>query len=318
MNVDSEERSALACVRHECMNLSLGAAGWMWFGHAGPLGGGTPGEFTDRLEALSDVGWKGVGLVGSEFPELTRDFGVQGLHQLLSDSGIQWTELELDSRYWFAEDARSRTFLGGILDAAATLGVRCVKLVPPIGSSSSRKGNINALEGHLKSLLTSDAASALQFGIETMAISEFSDIAIMRAALSELGSSRVGLVLDTWHLIKTGITPERLMKIVSPEDIKAVELAGALDTNSTANSKELRKESADSRMLAADSSTPLGPYVEAFLSLGWNGPWDVEVLSEQIRQLPLRDSLQLIRQSFAKLLSEHTWHEQRKENKNNN
>jgi sugar phosphate isomerase/epimerase len=83
------------------------------------------------------------------------------------------------------------------------------------------------------------------------------------------GAPNGGLAIDTWHMGKLGISPADLHRIPA-EQIVWVELS-------------------DHRRLPGEGEFDIPGYVAALQEVGYAGPWGVEVLSAELRSLPIED-----------------------------
>jgi sugar phosphate isomerase/epimerase len=91
-----------------------------------------------------------------------------------------------------------------------------------------------------------------------------------------------GLAIDTWHMAKLGIEPEELRRIQS-RHLGWVELSDGRYENMP----DLIDETVNHRRLPGDGEFPIRDYVAACREVGYDGPWGVEVLSEELRNLPI-------------------------------
>jgi sugar phosphate isomerase/epimerase len=93
-----------------------------------------------------------------------------------------------------------------------------------------------------------------------------------------------GLAIDTWHMSKLGISPEDL-KRVSPEQLVWVELSdGQHETM-----EDPIDETINHRRLPGEGEFDIPGYVAALTDVGYPGPWGVEVLSAELRSLPIEE-----------------------------
>jgi sugar phosphate isomerase/epimerase len=91
-----------------------------------------------------------------------------------------------------------------------------------------------------------------------------------------------GLAIDTWHMAKLGIEPEELRRI-QPRHLGWVELSDGRYENMP----DLIDETVNHRRLPGEGEFPIRDYVAACRDVGYDGPWGVEVLSEELRNLPI-------------------------------
>ena len=93
-----------------------------------------------------------------------------------------------------------------------------------------------------------------------------------------------GLAIDTWHMGKLGISPEDLQRI-PPEYLGWVELSDGQFENMPDPIDEI----VNHRRLPGEGEFDIPGYVEACREVGYAGPWGVEVLSEELRNLPIEE-----------------------------
>jgi sugar phosphate isomerase/epimerase len=90
------------------------------------------------------------------------------------------------------------------------------------------------------------------------------------------------LAFDTWHLGKLRLEPDELRRIPS-RFIGWVELCdGPYEY-----AEDRLDEVINRRKLPGEGEFPVAEYVSVFRELGYDGPWGVEVLSEELRNLPI-------------------------------
>ena len=120
----------------------------------------------------------------------------------------------------------------------------------------------------------------------------------MIACCAALGANAPngGLAIDTWHLGKLNVEPEELRRI-PPQFISWVELSdgpfGIAD--------EWLYEVINRRKLPGEGEFPIREYVRVFRELGYAGPWGVEILSEDLRNLPIAE---IFDRSYATTLAQ--------------
>jgi sugar phosphate isomerase/epimerase len=96
-----------------------------------------------------------------------------------------------------------------------------------------------------------------------------------------------GLAIDTWHMGKLGIEPDDLTA-VPLRYLSWVELSDG----QRQNMDDLVDETVNHRRLPGEGEFDIPAYVEACRSVGYQGPWGVEVLSEALRSLPIEEAFQ--------------------------
>ena len=93
-----------------------------------------------------------------------------------------------------------------------------------------------------------------------------------------------GLAIDTWHMGKLRIAPEDLKRIPG-EYLAWVELSdGPVEYM-----PDPIDEVINHRRLPGEGEFDIPGYIEACQAVGYDGPWGVEILSEELRNLPIEE-----------------------------
>src|SRR5947199_3083042 len=108
------------------------------------------------------------------------------------------------------------------------------------------------------------------------------DLETAIAVVEGAGSANAGIAIDTWHMGKLGIEPDELRR-VPPELLGWVELSDGRYENLP----DLVDETVNHRLLPGAGEFPIRGYVTACRESGYDGPWGVEILSEELRNLPI-------------------------------
>ena len=109
-----------------------------------------------------------------------------------------------------------------------------------------------------------------------------------------------GLALDTWHQAKLGIEPDDLRRI-PPQHLGWVELSdGRFE-----NMDDPIDETVNHRRLPGEGEFPIREYVAVCREIGYDGPWGVEVLSDELRNLPIEQIFdRAYETTFAQVVAE--------------
>ena len=241
-------------------------------------------DLADRCEHASRAGFKGIGLWHADLEKVLETRSLGEVKQLLDDNGLEYLELEF-LMDWFLDPGDERrqasdTVRGQLFEAAAALDAHHVKV-----------GNIPGTRCVL-SLLTvgygvicADAAAQH----DSRVVYEFMpfdvnvhDLDSALAVVEGVDAPNGGLAIDTWHMAKLGIEPEELRRI-QPRHLGWVELSDGRYENMP----DLIDETVNHRRLPGEGEFPIRAYVAACREVGYDGPWGVEVLSEELRNLPI-------------------------------
>jgi sugar phosphate isomerase/epimerase len=97
---------------------------------------------------------------------------------------------------------------------------------------------------------------------------------------------RVGLVVDIWNLCY-GTTPWEQMKRLSSDRIAYIQFCDALPRTGT-----LEEEAMNRRAYPGEGVFDADRFVSSIRDIGWDGVVSIQILSEELRQLPIADFAQ--------------------------
>jgi sugar phosphate isomerase/epimerase len=215
--------------------------------------------------------------------------GTQSLGELraiLDEHGLDQLELEFlgdwfldpdDERRQAADERRALLF-----EAASTLPAHHIK-VGNIMGTDCELGQIVERFGELcaDAKQHTDAKIVYEFMPYDVQVN---DVDTALAVVEGAGAPNGGLAFDTWHLGKMRLDPEELRRI-PPRFVSWVELSdGPYEY-----AEDRLDEVINRRQLPGEGEFPIVAYVSVFRDLGYDGPWGVEVLSEELRNFPIEE-----------------------------
>jgi sugar phosphate isomerase/epimerase len=241
-------------------------------------------DLSDRCEQAARVGFSGIGLWHADLEHVLETRTLGEVKGLLDDHGLQYLELEF-LMDWFLDPGdeqrrASDTTRALLFEAAAALGAHHVKV-----------GNIPGTPCELAQLteryaeLCADAAQQHEAKVlyEFMPFdANVRDLDSALAVVQGADAPNGGLAIDTWHMSKLGIEPDDLRRIPA-RHLGWVELSDGRYENMA----DLIDETVNHRKLPGEGEFPIRDYVAACREIGYDGPWGVEVLSEELRNLPI-------------------------------
>jgi sugar phosphate isomerase/epimerase len=243
-------------------------------------------DIADRCAEAQRAGFAGIGLWHADLEHILETRTLADLKALLDDHGLRHLELEF-LQDWFADpgdERRTRSDVTRrlILEAAETLQPHHIKV-----------GNIPGTPCEPAKLaerfaeLCADAAEHTDARVvyEVMPFDvNVHDVDSALALLEGAGAGNGAVAIDTWHMSKLAIAPADLRRY-SAQQIGWVELSdGRL-----ADMDDLIDEVVNHRRLPGEGEFDIRGYIEACRDIGYPGPWGVEVLSEELRALPMPD-----------------------------
>lgn len=277
-------------------NRDLLATCWTWAGNAAPARGTerSPVPMPERLDAVAEAGWEGVGIVHADLAEITSTTGLPALRTMLDDHGIKHVELEFITNWWTTGDQRreSDALRDDLFEAAAVLGVTTLKAAACLQAFGATSVDRDHFAAAFDELATRAGAHGLRVAIEPMPMSNLPSIAEGAAFITEVGNRHGGLCIDTWHVHRSGTDYHRLVDILPRDHVFVVELTDA-DAEVVG---PLWEDAVDRRRIPGLGSIDVAQFVAEMHRAGWRGHWGVEIISEEHRQRPLREAVRLTRE----------------------
>jgi sugar phosphate isomerase/epimerase len=241
-------------------------------------------DWRERCEQAARVGMAGLGLWHTDIEHLLETQTLDDLRQAMDDNGLRYLELEFlgdwfldpgDERRRAADETRALLF-----EAAAKLPAHHIKAGNLAGTPCELP---RVVEGYAE--LCADAARYTDAKI----VYEFmpydvvvNDIDTALAVVEGADAPNGGLALDTWHLGKLRLEPDDLRRIPA-RFLSWVELSdGPYEY-----AEDRLDEVINRRRLPGEGEFPIAEYVAVCREIGYDGPWGVEVLSEELRTLPI-------------------------------
>jgi sugar phosphate isomerase/epimerase len=253
-------------------------------------------DFRDRCEEAARAGFTGIGLWHADLEHVLATRTLGEMTQILADNGLEYLELEFLTD-WFidsgderrsAADARRRL----LLEAAGALEAHHVKVGNLTGTPCAIRKITEEFAG-----LCAEAArhTAAKIVYEFMPFdANVQSVAQALAVVAGAGADNGGIAIDTWHLGKLRIPPDDLGQI-PPPFLSWIELRDGQITSLP----DLSEETLNHRQLPGEGELGVDRYVTAGQALGYQGPWGAEVLSAQLRNLPMREMYRRAYQATA-------------------
>lgn len=266
---------------------NLLATCWTTAGDAVPLPDrqASPEPLRRRIEAASSAGFTGFGLMHVDLAAYLETSDLLTLAALFADNGITTVELEFLTDWWTDGAARTASdeLLALLTRASEVLQPHHVKIGPDITGGSYELEHW-AHEFHRVSETFAQVGTGV--ALEFMPFSNISTLARGVELVRMAGHPNGGLMLDLWHIERGGARFEEIAEL-SIELVKGVELDdGAAEQIGDGYSDTVLR-----RRLCGQGAFRVPEFITIIEDLGWNGPWGVEILSEEYRVLPLEVSV---------------------------
>lgn len=277
----------------------LVATAWTSAGDTSPMRAPpvSPVPITERVAAVADAGYCGMGLIAADLAVIRDDIGFAGLRDLLADHGLTHIEIELLERWWVPRDEPTNTYAVRdlLFDAADVLSPAFIKIGSENGAAAT---DPLALAEPLSELADQAAAHGTRIAIEAMPFSVIATVPMGAEIVSAAAHPAAGLLVDAWHVFRAATSLTELRATLRPEMIFGVELNDA----ASAVVGTLFEDTVDNRLLCGEGCFDLTGLVELLRDKGFDGPWGVEILSTSFRALPVHDALKLAAESARPLL----------------
>jgi sugar phosphate isomerase/epimerase len=243
-------------------------------------------SWQDRCAEAAKVGFKGIGLWHADIEHQLESTTLDEMRKVFDDSGLEFIQLEFLQDFFVPKDdplrADSDRRRRLLFDAAATFDAHHIKV-----------GNIPGTPAELDQVTEGFAELCRDAADNTAAkvVYEFMPFDVNVNSLDKAlhvveGAAQPngGLAIDTWHMAKLGIPPED-MKRIPREYLTWVELSDG----QYEDMEDPIDEVVNHRRLPGEGEFGIAAYVDACTEAGYEGPWGVEVLSAELRSLPIEE-----------------------------
>jgi len=259
----------------------------------------SPFPLERRLQAAAQAGFRGIGLwYGDLLQQSQLKGGLNSLRRQLDSLGFEAIELE-SLVNWFGEgDARqaSNAHRALFLQAAAELGARHLKIIPPMPGSTV---NTAALVDAFGELCEEARAVGLRIAMEMMPMSTLPTLADNLAIVEAAGASNGGLLVDIWHVQRSGFGAMQGLARLPTTALMAVELNDAM----AKPGPELFQATLNDRLPCGEGEFDVTGFIRALWQAGYRGPMGVEILSPRFRALEPEAAAHLSHDSSAAALA---------------
>ncbi len=257
----------------------------------------SPVPITERVTAIAEAGYIGLGLVADDLLAIRNTLGFSGLRDLIADAGLTHVEIELIEKWWIPRGLPGNSYnvRDLLFEAADVLAPTFIKIGSELGP---RTTDPEALIAPLRELAEQAATHGTRLAIETMPFSIISTLPLGAEIIRAAGHPGVGLLVDAWHVFRAGTSLGELRDALTPELVFGVEL----DDAATDVVGTLFEDTVEHRLLCGEGSFDLTGLIQLLRDKGFDGPWGVEILSDSFRKLPVAEALKLAADSTHGLL----------------
>lgn len=240
----------------------------------------SPFDFKDRVESAARAGFKGFGLWHADLDYILQHRTLQEMKQIFDDNGIKHIELEFLTD-WFLDGNRkhkSDIQRKKLLNAAEVLGARHIK----VGDFNRKITPMPRLIEAFAGLCREASEHGTRIGFELMPFAMIDTLKDSLTMVEGAGAKNGGIVLDLWHIVKLRIPYEEVNSIPL-RYLVSVELNdGTFEVPWS-----LHEDTVNHRRLCGEGEFDVKGFVDCVQKAGYQGPWGIEVLSEELRKRPL-------------------------------
>ena len=240
----------------------------------------SPFDFRDRVESAARAGFTGFGLWHADLEHVLKTCSLREMKQVLDDNGITHIELEFLTDWFLEGERKKRSDLCKklLLDAAEGLRAHHVK----VGDFFQEKASMPRLIETFAGLCAEAAERGTKIGFELMPFAMIHTLEDSLKLVEGAGAANGGLCLDTWHIVKLKIPFDRVRKI-PPQYITSVEL----NDGTYECPWSLHEDTVNHRRWCGEGEFDVPGFILAIQDAGYDRPWGIEVLSEELREWPL-------------------------------
>jgi sugar phosphate isomerase/epimerase len=236
-------------------------------------------DFRKRVEVSAKAGFKGIGIWHTDLEHISQSLTLREMKQILDDNGIQHIELEFLND-WFLEGARKAeadSRKRRLFEASEILRAKHVK----VGDFYSSACPLSRLIEAFATLCAEAKNYGTAIGFEIMGAAVIHNIKDGITLVESAGADNGGLILDIYQVSNLGMTYEDISRIPI-RHLTCVELNDGFLPGSSQHDPH-------NRNFCGDGEYDIKGFIKCIMDMGYTGPWAVEVISETLAQLPLKE-----------------------------
>jgi sugar phosphate isomerase/epimerase len=253
----------------------------LFWTHAGITGGDEISrfDFRDRVEAAARAGFKGLGIWHTDLEHILQYRTLKDMKRILDDNGIKYLELEFLTD-WFLEGGRkadSDRRKKRLFEASEILHAKHVK----VGDFYNAVTSMPRLVEAFAALCTEADRYGATIGFEIMGCAMIDNIRDGITLVETAGAKNGGLIIDIYQVANQGWTSEEISRIplqyLVNVELNDGTLPGSPDHDPS------------NRRWCGEGEYDIRGFIECVNKMGYAGPWAVEVISEKLAALPLKE-----------------------------
>jgi sugar phosphate isomerase/epimerase len=237
-------------------------------------------SFKDRVAAAARAGFTGFGIWHADLEHTLRTQSLADVRRILGDHGMRHIELEFLNDWWFKDgerkaacDQRKRL----LLEAASALGARHIKVGDFINTPCPMPQLVESFAALCAEAREHDTAILF----ELMPFANIHTLAGALELVTGADAGNGGIIFDLWHVVKLGI-PYADVARVPKRFLRGIELNDGTFTAPWG----MVEDTVNHRRLCGEGEFDVKGFVKMMLDAGYDGPWGIEVLNEEMRAWP--------------------------------
>lgn len=274
------------------------AACWTWAGDVGPgdRDERSPIPLSERLTAVTAVGWAGVGFSHADIVEYRDTIGLPRVKQMIDDAGIRRVELEFLTDWWQLGDRRAKAdqMRDDLFDAATILDAPAIK-VGAINSTGEPAPTLSQLADAYHHLAERARTFKLDIAVEALGGAYISTLADSIQLAKAADHPNAGLVVDVYHCARAGEDDYSQLPVLLDEvAVTIVELGDA---------PLLADGTVGPRCLPGSGDLDVSRFIAEMWRAGWRGYWGVEIIAPDLRALPIAEGVTAVHDGATAMLT---------------
>lgn len=254
-------------------------------------------DFRDRVQAAARAGFNGIGIWHTDLEHILQHRTLKEMKKIIDDNGINHIELEFLND-WFLDGARkaeSDSRKKRLFEASEALHAKHIKVGDFYNSTCPMPRIIEAF-----ATLCAEAENyGATIGFEIMGCAMIDNIKDALTMVETAGAKNSGVIIDIYQVANLGMTHEEIKRIPL-EYLTNVELNDGTLPGSPDHDPS-------NRSFCGEGEYDIRGFINCVNNMGYSGPWGVEVISEKLAGLPLKElstrAFNTTMAEFAKLFS---------------
>lgn len=236
-------------------------------------------DFKDRVEASAKAGFKGIGIWHTDLEHILHNRTLQEMKRILDDNDIKHVELEFITD-WFLDGARkaeSDSRRKRLFEASEILHAKHVK----VGDFYSSTCPMPHIIESFAALCAEAEKYGATIGFEIMGCAMIDNIKDAVAMVETAGANNGGLIIDIYQVANLGMTYEAIsnipLKYLTNVELNDGTLPGS------------HHHDPNNRKFCGEGEYDIKGFINCVMNMGYTGPWGIEVISEKLALLPLKE-----------------------------